>query len=578
MLKISKTFYKYLLNRKYWAIIFFIIITLNPIVSSIIPYFYKLFVDAIPSQNYELIYIIILAYIGIGVFVQILSLSQYYTGDKLITDATNNIRKDVFKKIQDLDFSFHLNKSSGSLISAFKRGDGALWSFHESIHFKIYNVIVSFGVMLYLFREVSTIIFIVALITFSIGIIITKYFVKINIRTRQELNDSEDEMSHIIVDNMVNFETVKLFAKENWERIRLDNILNVWYKKVWAFILTFRYLDIGMGVVIFTSLFITLVVSLKLMSEETISPGDFIFVLAFTAAFYPKFFELVWGFRTIAKNVTDLEKYFGILDNKVEIADPLNPIDFNDVVGEIEFKNVSFAYEKKHRQAVKNINVHIRQGQSVAFVGRSGSGKTTMIKLLLRFFDVDQGKIIIDGINIKDIKKSDLRSHIGVVPQEPILFNNTIRYNIAYGADNPTWDEIKAAAKMANIDKFIQSLPNKYNTQVGERGIKLSGGQKQRLAIARMILSDPEIIIFDEATSQLDSHSEKLIQEAFWKVSKNKTTLIIAHRLSTVIKADKIVVLKNGRIVESGSHNELLSKHGSLYAYFWDLQTKGLRT
>jgi ATP-binding cassette subfamily B protein len=300
--------------------------------------------------------------------------------------------------------------------------------------------------------------------------------------------------------------------------------------------------------------------------------GDFVLVVGFVSAFYPRLFDLVFSFRDIAKNYADIEKYFGVLDYDIQIKDPQKPVDVPGISGEIEFKNVSFSYGERKEDTVSGVDLKVRQGQSVALVGRSGSGKTTLIRLLVRFYDVDKGKITIDDIDIRDFTKANLRSFIGVVPQEPILFNNTIGYNIGYGKEEATKKEIKAAAKMANIDKFIESLPKKYNTQVGERGIKVSGGQKQRLAIARMILSDPEIIIFDEATSQLDSESERLIQEAFWKVVKNKTTIIIAHRLSTAMRADKIVVLEKGKIIESGSHKALLEEKDSLYGYFWDLQ------
>ena len=207
-------------------------------------------------------------------------------------------------------------------------------------------------------------------------------------------------------------------------------------------------------------------------------------------------------------------------------------------------------------------------------VGRSGSGKTTLVKLLMRFYDLSSGEILIDGINIKDFTKDTLRGFTGMVPQEPILFNNTIFYNIGYGKDNPRLKEVREAAKIANIDGFIESLPKKYDTEVGERGVKLSGGQKQRLAIARMILSDPDIVIFDEATSQLDSESEKLIQEAFWKARAGKTTIIVAHRLSTVMRADKIVVMEKGKIKEIGTHKSLLDTKDSLYSHFWNLQIK----
>ena len=289
---------------------------------------------------------------------------------------------------------------------------------------------------------------------------------------------------------------------------------------------------------------------------------------------------MVWGFRDIAKSYSDIEKYFGILDNDIKIKDPEIPKFLDKVRGEIEFKNTSFTYSESKKEAVKNISLPIRQGQSIALVGRSGSGKTTLIKLLMRFYDVDRGSITIDNIDIRKFTKSHLRSFMGVVPQEPVLFNNTIGYNIAYGRmtnygnEKATKQEVIAAAKIANLHNFIESLAKKYNTHVGERGIKLSGGQKQRLAIARMVLSDPDIIIFDEATSQLDSENERLIQEALWKVAKDKTTIIIAHRLSTAMRADKIIVMEKGRIIEKGSHMSLLAKEKGLYKHFWNLQIK----
>ena len=244
----------------------------------------------------------------------------------------------------------------------------------------------------------------------------------------------------------------------------------------------------------------------------------------------------------------------------------------HSIKGKIEFNNVTFKYDESRKDAVEKINLTVHNGQSIALVGRSGSGKTTLIKLLMRFYDVDKGSISVDGIDVRKFSKSNLRSFMGVVPQERIFFNNSMGYNIGYGKENVSKDEIIAAAKIANLNEFIGTLPKKYATQVGERGIKLSGVQKQRLAIARMILSDPDIIIFDEATSQLDSENEKLIQEALWKVSQNRTTIIIAHRLSTAMRADRIVVMEKGKIKESGSHLELLSQEKSLYRHFWELQ------
>ena len=256
------------------------------------------------------------------------------------------------------------------------------------------------------------------------------------------------------------------------------------------------------------------------------------------------------------------------------MLDPANPVFKKHVGGEVKFNHVQFAYGNRIKNAINDVDLEIKKGESVALVGRSGSGKTTLVKLLMRFYDINEGSITIDGINIKDFTKDTLRDFIGMVPQEPILFNNTVAYNIGYGKDKTNLSEIREAAKIANIDDFIESLPKKYETEVGERGVKLSGGQKQRLAIARMILSDPDIVVFDEATSQLDSESEKLIQDAFWKARAGKTTIIVAHRLSTIMRADKIVVMEHGKIKEVGNHKSLLAKKDSLYSHFWNLQIK----
>ena len=400
------------------------------------------------------------------------------------------------------------------------------------------------------------------------------YLVKLNVKRRSEFNEEEDKLSGHIVDNMLGFETVKLFSKENWEYKKLLERFVPWTKAIRRFFITFRIIDVVLGIIVNASLGVILLIALDLAVKQQITIGDFVLITGFLASFLSTLWDLVFGLRDIAKNYTDIEKYFKILDYSIQVEDPENPIKKESVKGEIEFKNVHFSYEKRIKGAARGINLKIRQGQSVALVGRSGSGKTTLIRLLMRFFDVNKGEITLDGINISKFSKSDLRSFMGIVPQEPVLFNNTIGYNIGYGKNKASQKEIEAASKLANIADFIKTLPKKYKTKVGERGIKLSGGQKQRVAIARMILSDPEIVIFDEATSQLDSESEKLIQEAFWKASKNKTTIIIAHRLSTIMKAEKIVVLDNGKIVETGTHLELLNEKESLYKHLWDLQLR----
>ncbi len=574
MIKILKRFYKFFFKKRGWAIVFIILIIASPVIDSLSPYFFKLFVDAIPSFNQTLILKILVTFIIVRFIAMIIDTGKFQVGDILGVDAGASALSTIFSHIHKLDFAFHSVKSSGSLISAFKRGDGAFWNLYFSIHFRIVDVLIRFIVLLYFFKNLNTQIFIMVIITFLLTSLITAVFVKLNILARRRVNEYEDDISGVIVDNMINFETVKLFAKEDWEQNRLVQIQSIWKKAVWKYVYTFRAFDIAMGIVINGSIFFILLYSLRLTINQTFTVGDFVLVAAFLQSFFPQLFELVWGFRDIAKSYADIQKYFELLDNKVRIQDPEQTLSPKDIKGEIRFQNVSFAYDKGKNKALKNIDIKIRQGQSVALVGRSGAGKTSLIRLLLRFFDPDSGTVLIDGVNIKDFTKSQLRKLFGVVPQEPILFNNTVLYNIKYGKPNASINEVEAASKIANIHDFILSLPEKYETQVGERGIKLSGGQKQRLAIARMVLSDPKIIIFDEATSQLDSESEKLMQEAFWKASYGKTVIIIAHRLSTVQKTDKIIVLEKGKIIEEGSHKDLLSRKDSLYSHFWNLQIK----
>ena len=580
MLKTLKTFYYFVFRKKLLFCVIMLLVILASILTSITPYFFKLFVEAIPTLNYQWLLQILFIYLGVNILALAFDVTGIWFGDRILFDAARDARVEIFKKVQDLDFAFHSSKSTGSLISAFKRGDSAFFTLYHIIHFRFLDVFVSTAVMLYFFANINLAIAALIIASFSVTVFITKFLVARNVNKRTIFNKEEDNISGIIVDNMINYETVKLFSKEKWEQDRLSKAFIPWRNALWGYGNTFRAIDIGIGSITTLSIFLILFVSIRSAANLTLSIGDFVLITGFIGAFFPKLWNLVWNARDIAKNYADIEKYFGLLDFGIDIKDPVEPIKMESVDGEILFKNVSFSYGERKSNAIHNFTLKIRQGQSVALVGRSGSGKTTLVKLLMRFYDLSKGKIMIDGTNIKDFNKSDLRSFIGVVPQEPILFNNTILYNIGYGlpaqaGKGPaTKKEIIAAAKLANIDEFIESLPKKYETLVGERGVKLSGGQKQRLAIARMILSTPSIIIFDEATSQLDSESEKLIQEAFWKAIKDKTTIIIAHRLSTIMRADKIVVMEEGKIKEAGSHKELLSKPDSLYSHFWNLQIK----
>lgn len=538
------------------------------------PYFFKLFVDSLQKNDLKNLYKLIVAFIAVQFGALIFSNLKYLIGDTVSVDTSIDIRTTIFKYVQELDFSFHSNKSTGALISAFKRGDNAFWGLFEHLNQRMWEIIIGFIVMGYFFLRIDPRFILIFAASFLLTLVATKYLAGMNIRTREEFNDWEDKISGIITDNLINYETVKLFAREDWELRRLKNTFKEWKKFLWKHFWTYRYIDMSVGSLVNISIFLVLTFSLNLISTKEIGIGDFVLIVGYVNMFFPKLFDLIYGLREISTNFADIKKYFELLDYEVDVKDPTLPVKVDHVMGEIHFDNINFAYKNRKRNTINGIDLKIEEGQAVALVGRSGSGKTTLVKLLMRFYDLLSGAITIDGIDIKDFAKSDLRGFIGVVPQEPILFNNTIEYNIGYGKDNTNMREIRTAAKIANIDSFIESLPEKYQTEVGERGVKLSGGQKQRLAIARMILSNPDIVIFDEATSHLDSESEKLIQDAFWKARRGKTTIIVAHRLSTVMRADKIVVMERGQIKEVGTHEGLLAKKDSLYSHFWNLQIK----
>lgn len=578
MWKFLRIFYGFILKRKLAFAGFILLVIIATVLQNITPYFFKLFVDEIPKLNYSYLIRLLYFFIGINIAGLLFNIASFWIGDYILFNTAKEIRLKIFSYVQSLDFAFHTGKSTGSLISAFKRGDSAFFTLFFEIHHRILEITVSAFVMFFFFLRLDIRIVLFAFLSVAITLVVTKFIISFNIKKRSIFNQKEDEISGILTDNLINYETVKLFAKEGWEENRLKDKFTTWIKALWSYGNSFRLIDFSIGGVTNLGLFLILFVSLQNAVHLKLTVGDFVLVTTFVGLFFSKLWELVFSLRDIAKTYADIETYFGLLDNGITVKDPEKPVEVKKVYGRINFNNVSFSYVDGKQGALKNFNLKIKRGESIALVGKSGSGKTTVVKLLMRFFDTTGGEITIDGVNIKTFTKDNLRSLMGVVPQEPILFNNTIAYNIAYGGKSelaPSEVEgVKRAANLANIDEFIESMPKKYETQVGERGVKLSGGQKQRLAIARMILSAPSIIIFDEATSQLDSESEKLIQDAFWKVREGKTTIIIAHRLSTVARADRIVVMEEGSIKEVGTHQELLKNKDSLYKHFWDLQIK----
>lgn len=572
-MKSLRVFYQFLGKYKLSMILFLTITSFTVSLETIRPYWLKGILDSAQNNNFPVLFSFLILFGLSTIGANLISALSYYLGDKIMIPLAREIREAVFHKVLDLDFAYHVNKNTGSLISAFRRGDSAIYSVFQDIHQELFRVLIALIVTLIFLFKASPQIAFSLFILFIVNIFLIWWLIKINLKYRKDFNDADDEISGIITDSLINYETVKFFAAENKEKLRLNKKFVYWSKTFWDFSNSFRLMDISIGTTSgFGMLYILWLAIKKLNNGFTL--GDLVMVSGFITAFYYQFFNLFFRIRDIAKSITDLDKYFGILDSETQVKDPLNPQILKNPQGSLSFKNLSFAYPGNNGRVLDDINLEIKTGEQVAFVGRSGAGKTTLLKLLLRFYDATSGLIEFDGIDIKKFTKSYLRSLMAVVPQEPIMFNNNIKFNLSYGKENASMVAIRKAAADANILDFIESLPQKWQTEVGERGIKLSGGQKQRLAIARALLTNPKILIFDEATSNLDSESERQIQKSLSLASKNRTVIIIAHRFSTIRNADKIVVLSNGTVAEIGKHRDLIKKAG-LYKMLWTLQSKG---
>jgi len=575
-MKVIRQFLHFLKDYKLSMVIFMTVTTLSVLAESMRPWSLKMILDSVSLNDMNNVYRY-LALLGASTIGgNIINSLGYFYGDVIKIPLSKQIREMVFKKVLDLDFAYHVDKNTGSLISAFRRGDGAVNSIFDAVFQEIYWTIIYIGVALWFLFRASPSIGFALMGLFVINMTLIFWLINKNLKKRVLFNKSEDEISGIIADTMINYDTVKFFAAEKREEKRLANKFTEWTRAVWDYANTFRMMDVGVGTVSASGMLLMLWIAISKLNHG-LTIGDIVMISGFVTSLHFQFFHLFSQIRNIAKHSADLEAYFGILDNEVCVKEAVRPKKIKKMEGKIEFQKVGFIYPKNNLKVLDDINLVIKSGSKVAFVGRSGTGKTTLVKLLLRFYDPSKGRILIDGVDIKKMTKTNLRSIISVVPQEPVLFNNSIKFNLAYGREDATMEEILTVAEQANITDFIDKLPNGWDTMVGERGIKLSGGQKQRLAIARALLTNPKVLIFDEATSNLDSESERMIQSALEEVSKSRTVIIVAHRFSTVRDADNIVVLAGGSIVESGKHQELLAKKGA-YQKLWSIQTKGRST
>jgi ATP-binding cassette subfamily B protein len=556
-----------------------IVMVIAFVLSNLAPFFVKWLTQTVQAGELDQA-IWLIALFGAFLFVSnILENIAFYITDKNMVKTSTTITQAVLTHIHDLDFAYHANKSSGKLISLMKRGDDAFFSYYDILNRSFLFIFISFAVMFSAFSQLkwTYMVFVIALIALSI--VISFFLVKLNIAKRKLFNEVDDNVSSVRVDNLVNFDTVKYFANEKFEQTRLSGLLQQWYQTLQDYFFTFRYFDVILGNIINLALVGIMMMAIVDVRNGVLTLADFLLVTTFSMTLFPKMMNFLFNLRELAKKYSDLKAYFELLDEAITISDPVHSQAIAHPKGEVVFDQVTFAYDNEATPVLKDFNLTIHGGEAVALVGYSGAGKTTIAKLLMRMYDPQKGGIKLDGVDLKQLVKKVIRKKVGIVPQDPLLFNNTIFYNIAYAKQNASEKEVYAAALAARVSDFVDKMPKGYQTIVGERGIKLSGGQRQRLAIARVLLEQPEILVFDEATSALDSASEKIIQEAFWNMVRSKdkarTAIIIAHRLSTIMKADRIVVMEKGGIAEIGTHHELIKNPKSIYYRLWSLQRDG---
>jgi ATP-binding cassette subfamily B protein len=501
------------------------------------------------------------------------ALTQWRDGifAKVAMNAVRKLALITFEHMHLLSLRFHLERKTGGLTRVLERGRNAIETIVRLLLLQLLPTIVEVVLVAWvLFAHFDWRYVIVVLLTIALYIGLTFYATEWRIGIRRKMNDSDTDANAKAIDSLLNYETVKYFSAEEREAKRYDRSMARYEDASVKAYTSLALMNAGQAIVFSIGLTAAMVLCVYGIEGGTNTIGDFVMINAMMIQLYQPLTFMGMVYREIKQAVIDIETMFSILDRKPEIEDAAGAPPLKVRTGTIRFDNVSFSYEPA-RRILKSLSFEVAAGRTVAIVGPSGAGKSTISRLLFRFYDVTGGRILIDGEDIRDVTQSSLRASIGMVPQDTVLFNDTIRYNIRYGRWDATDAEVEEAARLAQIDGFIRLAPRGYDTEVGERGLKLSGGEKQRVAIARTILKGPPILVLDEATSALDSHTERDIQDALDRVARNRTTLVIAHRLSTIVGADEILVLDQGMIVERGTHAELLA-HGGLYASMWNRQ------
>jgi ABC-type transport system involved in Fe-S cluster assembly fused permease/ATPase subunit len=568
-----KTLFPYLLAFKWRLIIAMSCLVLGKVANVVMPLYLKRIIDQL-SLPASVLVIPAAALIGYGfarMTASLLSELRDAVFARVIQGTIRKVALSVFEHLLRLSLKFHLARQTGGMSRDIERGTKGIGFL---LNFGVFNILPTLleiamvtAVLLSRYRgwfAAMTLGTIVIYIGFTLTV--TEW------RTvyRRSMNDLDSQANAKAIDALINYETVKYFNNERYESARYDRNLAAWETSAIKNQVSLSFLNAGQGAIIALGVTLIMVVAARGVVEHSMSVGDVVLVSTYLTQLYAPLNFLGFVYREIKHSLADMEQMFGILNADAEVADRTDACALISRNVAVRFEQVDFFYES-NRQILHQLSFDIPAGQTLAVVGASGAGKSTLARLLFRFYDVSQGRITFNGEDIRQLTQDSLRAHIGIVPQDTVLFNDTIYYNIAYGRQGASREEVLEAARSARIHDFVMSLPDGYETQVGERGLKLSGGEKQRVAIARTLLKNPPVLIFDEATSALDSHTEKAIQQELSEIAANRTTLIIAHRLSTVVDAHAILVLDGGRVVEQGSHRQLLEA-GGRYADMWRLQ------